>query len=213
MREYPKIKNIFKFDANYKGIVGINEPFNTLKDIEWVGTEKVDGTNIRIIWDGHRISFAGHTDRSQLPEHLNKFLTSKFLTQEMEYLFEQVFEDKEVIIFGEGYGAKIQTGGGNYIPDGVDFIAFDILINNSWLKRTDINDIAYKLGIKSVPIVYQGNLQRAIEYVNCHNASRLSENHEMEGIVVRTTIPLYDEKGNLITCKIKYRDINLDKKV
>ena len=28
MNEYRKIANVFKFDAKYKNIVGLNEPFN-----------------------------------------------------------------------------------------------------------------------------------------------------------------------------------------
>lgn len=31
--------------------------FQTLSHPNWHWTEKVDGTNIRVIWDGHRVSF------------------------------------------------------------------------------------------------------------------------------------------------------------
>lgn len=206
-REYPKIKNIFRFSANYTGVCGLNYPFESLQNIEYVCTEKVDGTNIRIIWDGHKVSFAGHTEKSEIPQHLIQFLESKFLTQEMEYLFEQVFNDKEVIIYGEGYGNKIQANGDKYLENEVDFIAFDVLVNNKFVNRNNVNDICYKLGINSVPIVFWGTLLEVIEYVSRHNASKLNEEHEMEGVVARPEVEIYDEKGFPITCKIKYQDI------
>lgn len=58
----------------------------TLKNIQWVGTEKVDGTNIRVYWDGYRISIAGRTDKAEIPPHLYKYLSDLFLTPEMESL-------------------------------------------------------------------------------------------------------------------------------
>lgn len=41
MKEYRKIENIFKFDAKYNNVIGLNEPYNSLKNIKWLGTEKV----------------------------------------------------------------------------------------------------------------------------------------------------------------------------
>ena len=70
MKEYQKIANIYKFDEKYRNIVGLNETYELLKDLTWEGTEKVDGTNVRIHWDGHDIEIKGHTEKSQLPSHL-----------------------------------------------------------------------------------------------------------------------------------------------
>ena len=53
MKEYHKIQSVFKRDiANGKIIEGKYSlpEFEYLKDNQWVFTEKVDGTNIRIIW-------------------------------------------------------------------------------------------------------------------------------------------------------------------
>ena len=113
-KEYQKIGNVFKFDEKFRTIVGLNEPYETLKNIIWQGTEKIDGTNIRIHWDGHDITFAGHTDKAQIPNNLKTYLEETFLTDEMEYVFEQIFGESEVYIFGEGFGYKIQTNGDKY---------------------------------------------------------------------------------------------------
>lgn len=210
MKEYMKINNIFKFDEKYREIVGMTDTYKVLKDIEWIGTEKVDGTNIRIYWDGHEIKIGGRTEKAQIPNHLMEYLSNTFLTQEMEYVFEQMFGEKEVYLFGEGYGYKIQANGDKYFIDrkSVGFILFDVKINNFDLSRENVNNIAEKLGLDSVPIVFRGKLDEAIEFVKEHPMSNLGDwSHEMEGLVLQPSITLYDNQHKLIKCKCKYRDV------
>ena len=210
-KEYQKIGNIFKFDAKYKTIVGINEPYSTLSNLIWQGTEKIDGTNTRIYWDGHRISWGGHTAHSQMQPNVAKYLEETFGTPEMEYLFEQIFNDMEVYIFGEAYGAGIQKGGGSYVEDGksVGFIVFDVNIDGYDLRRKDVDDVAAKLGLMSVPVCFEGTLEEAKTFVASHPMSTLNGGlHEMEGLVLQPRdVQLYDYKHHLIKCKCKYRDM------
>ena len=210
-KEYQKIGNIFKFDAKYKTIVGINEPYLTLSNLIWQGTEKIDGTNTRIYWDGHRISWGGHTAHSQMQPNVAKYLEETFGTPEMEYLFEQIFNDMEVYIFGEAYGAGIQKGGGTYVEDGksVGFIVFDVNIDGYDLRRKDVDDVAAKLGLMSVPVCFEGTLEEAKAFVASHPMSTLNGGlHEMEGLVLQPRdVQLYDYKHHLIKCKCKYRDM------
>ena len=209
-KEYQKIGNVFKFDEKFRTIVGLNEPYETLKNIIWQGPEKIDGTNIRIHWDGHDITYAGHTNKAQIPTNLDNYLKETFLTDEMEYVFEQLFGESEVYIFGEGYGYKIQANGDKYLKDNkCGFIIFDINIGGWDLKRSNVEDIAAKLGIPSVPVVFEGTLDEAKAYVAKHQMSTLNSGlHEMEGIVlVPRDVQLYDNKHKLIKCKCKYRDM------
>lgn len=210
MKEYMKINNIFKFDEKYRTILGMTETYEKLKNLEWIGTEKVDGTNIRIYWDGHNIQVAGRTNKAQIPTHLMEYLSSTFLTQEMEYVFEQMFGDKEVYLFGEGYGYKIQKDGELYFEDrkSVGFILFDININGYDLSYDNVNNIAQKLGLEIVPILFKGTLDEAIEFVKKHYCSSLGDlEHEMEGLVLQPSVLLYDSQHKLIRCKCKYRDV------
>ena len=210
MKEYQKIPNVFMFDEKYRNIVGYNSVANTLKDIIWQGTEKIDGTNVRIYWDGHRIEFKGHTEKSQLPENLTKYLTETFLTQEMEYVFEQIFGEKEAYIFGEGYGYKIQANGDKYLPNSeCGFIVFDVNIDGWDLKRESVDDIASRLNLPSVPVVFEGTLEEAEAFVSKHPMSTLNNGlHEMEGIIlVPRDIQLYDNKHKMIKFKCKYGDM------
>ena len=130
MREYPKIETIFSRDTEgtKKLIFGTyrDETVKYIRFNDWQFTEKIDGTNISVEWDGHAVSFHGRIERAQIPKHLLEYLEKTFLTTEAEELFEQTYGDKNVILYGEGYGAKIQNGG-NYRSD-VSFILFDVLI-------------------------------------------------------------------------------------
>lgn len=119
MKTYHKIQNIFNRETfgNNKLIENdyTNKTVEFLKDIDWVWTEKVDGTNVRVYWDGFKVSLGGRTDKADIPSHLKKRLEELFCTSEKEEIFESLFGEKEVILFGEGYGVKIQKGG-NVVP-------------------------------------------------------------------------------------------------
>lgn len=153
---YHKIPGLFKREEKrpFKIIEGIyREPeLELLKDVDWVFTEKVDGTNIRVMWDGHKVTFGGRTDNAQIPSLLVTKLNELFLGNSAEQMFEQVFGESEAIIFGEGYGAKIQKGGGNYSQT-QEFVAFDVKIGNSYLRRESVEDICSKFGLRVVPIM------------------------------------------------------------
>ena len=64
---------------------------------------------------------------------LLEYLNNKFINIETEELFEQKFGENDVILFGEGYGAKIQNGG-LYRSDN-SFILFDVMINGNYQNR------------------------------------------------------------------------------
>ena len=131
MTEYTKIETIFERDmeGTKKLIDGKfrNETVEFLKGNRWIGTEKIDGTNVGIVWDGHKVSYQGRTERAQIPTHLMNKLIEMFGGTVNEEVFEQKFGEMQVILFGEGYGAKIQKGGGNYRSD-VSFILFDVYL-------------------------------------------------------------------------------------
>ena len=209
MKEYTKIETVFERDmeGTKKLIEGKyrNETVAYLKDNEWICTEKIDGTNIGVIWDGHKVSYQGRTERAQVPTHLMNRLIELFGGSINEELFEQKFGEMQVILFGEGYGAKIQNGG-KYRSD-VSFILFDVYLTeqNLWLKRDAIEDIAKAFGIEAVPIVLKGTLQQAVDYVKSKPKSTIGE-ADMEGLVCRPAIDLLDRMGKRVIVKVKVAD-------
>lgn len=208
MKEYHKIETLFKRDPKTKKlIVGeyTNETVEYLKDNVWQFTEKVDGTNIRIYWDGHRVSFGGRTDNAMIPAHLINKLNDLFSGEVNEQLFEQKFGDTPVELFGEGYGPKIQSGGA-YRND-VDFILFDVMIKDTYLKRESVEDIANYFGINIVPVLLEGTIQDGIDYVMNNLKSTIAVNGaELEGVVGRPKVEVLDRLGRRVIVKIKRRD-------
>lgn len=207
MREYPKIETIFSRDTEgtKKLIFGTyrDETVKYLRFNDWQFTEKIDGTNISVEWDGHAVSFHGRTERAQIPKHLLEYLEKTFLTTEAEELFEQTYGDKNVILYGEGYGAKIQNGG-NYRSD-VSFILFDVLIGDNWQEREWVEKTAKMFGIDVVPVVFVGTLEEGIDYVMEHHPSTIGT-AMMEGIVGRPMVEMRDRLGKRIIVKIKWED-------
>lgn len=209
MREYHKIETLFERDETTKKLK-LNkfrdQTVEFLKDNIWQFTEKVDGTNIRIFWDGHRVSFGGRTDNAQIPAHLINRLNDLFGGETNEQMFEQKFGETPVELFGEGYGYKIQTNG---YRDDVDFILFDVMIGENFQPRESVEDIAKYFGCDIVPIVAEGTLQDGIDYVLTHRESTIAKNGALlEGVVARPKIELRNRAGKRVIVKIKYRDFN-----
>ena len=210
MKKYHKIETIWEreTDGSKKLIPGQwrNQTVEYLKGNDWLFTEKIDGTNIGIYWDGHKVHFQGRTERAQIPAHLLDRLRDLFDGETNEQLFEQTFGETEVILFGEGYGYKIQNGGA-YIPDRCDFILFDVYIvdGDLYLKREDVLEIAAIFQIDVVPVVGIGTLDEAVEYVKGNPPSTIGS-AQMEGLVCRPIVELKDRRGNRIIVKVKARD-------
>ena len=210
MKEYHKINTLWKRDVNGRIIEGqySTPEYEYLKNSQWVWTEKVDGTNIRVDFNGAKnILFAGRTDKAEIPNFLLNKLQELFTQDDLIATFADSSKDMfSVTLYGEGYGYKIQKNGKNYKADGVDFVLFDVLVNDIlWLKREDVADIANKLGIKDVPIIGQGTLAELNDVVKRGMTSTWG-NFAAEGIVARPTIELKDRSGNRIITKLKHKD-------
>lgn len=208
MTTYNKIETLYNRDmeGSKKLIEGDfrNETVKFLKDVTWQFTEKIDGTNIRIMWDGHKITYGGRTERASIPAHLMNKLVELFGSEETEQLFEQIFGENEVILFGEGYGAKIQGCGGLYRSD-VSFILFDVMINGNYQPRESVELTAKQFGLEIVPIIFEGDLEMGVEYVKGKPMSTIGK-APMEGLVARPKVELLDRCGNRLIVKIKVRD-------
>ena len=92
MHYYDKIDTLYNrsIDGKKSLIKGSfrNPTVEMLKDIQWGFTEKVDGTNISVHWDGHNVEFHGRTERASIPSDLVNKLNETFGTNEAEELFE-----------------------------------------------------------------------------------------------------------------------------
>lgn len=200
MNTYHKIQSLYKRNSQGKIIVGMYSmpEFAYLANIPWLFTEKIDGTNIRLVWDGTKLTIKGKTDNAQLPAKLVENIQDR-------YDFAGVFGNMPVCLYGEGYGAGIQKGGSYRKDQG--FILFDVKISDWWLKRDDVVDIAYKLDMDYAPVIGEGTLFYLHETVSKGFTSLVAEEYMIaEGIVARPKVDLYARNGARIITKLKYKD-------
>jgi hypothetical protein len=233
--KYPKIQTLFKRDPDNKYIImeGVySEPIFEFID-RWVVSEKIHGMNIRIMYEYsprysvcgvvgkpfETLKFGGRTDNAQLPVFLYEKLMELFDKEKLREVFVKDGKSTKVILFGEGYGERIQKGGGNYIKGGVDFALFDIYVFESnldrnvrgwWLTREAVHEIGYKLGVKRAPEMLDiYSKEEIIDFVRNKVKSQIAinGNHIAEGIVARAEDPpILFRNGHPVMFKLKVED-------
>jgi hypothetical protein len=211
--KYPKINTLYK--RNGKGIIipeeYSKEEFENI--VEWYVTEKIDGTNIRVCYSRIDITlgskdcleFKGRTDNAQIPKHLDEYLHKKFEIEKIKEVFTYRGEiPNDIIIYGEGYGPKIQ-GGGKYRKD-VSFICFDIQIDSMWLEPELIKELCKKLNIEYVPEIGCPWEKDIVQLVKRGFKSLINSSVEAEGVVVRPKPLMLFRNGEPIKWKLKTKD-------
>lgn len=210
---YHKIDSVFHRDPQNNNKTFLvdqwtHPEFEYLSEFEWVWTEKIDGTNIRVIRDDQgNVSFGGRSENAQIPGRLANYLKDTFTKERLDQAFDPCFA---VTLYGEGFGAGIRSGG-NYDTGGEQrFILFDVSYEHEfggtcWLERNSVEDIASKLGIPCVPEIGSGTLYEAMAKVVTGFTSRVGS-QQAEGLVVRPTIELKNRFGSRVITKIKTCD-------
>jgi len=206
MKQYDKIQTVFKRDMSNNGKTLLMNKFSlpefeVLQNMPWVFTEKVDGTNIRIMIEDGRVTFGGKTDNDQIPAPLVARLREVFdpRSDQLAEMF-----PSGGCLYGEGYGPKIQKGGGNYGAS-QDFVLFDLKVGDWWLERHNVEDIASKLGIQVVPIIGEGTIEDLVEVTRKGITSTWGD-FAAEGIVARPKVELRNRNNSRIITKLKSRD-------
>ncbi len=218
--EYPKIHSLFKrrLDGDRSLIHGEHSlpEFALIKN--WQCFEKIDGMNTRIIYTSRpdnpvaprgkitELNFAGRSDNAQIPASLINYLTRTFQKEKFDDIFPTA---NKVVIFGEGYGTKIQSGG-NYRDD-VSFICFDIWIEGAWLEHRNRTEICAQFGIDQVPYLGSFSEEGAFAFISTHPKSLISKKRDfmMEGIVARTEPMLIARNGEPVKFKLRCEDVPL----
>ena len=172
-------------------------------DIKMYASEKIDGTSVGIVWDGERISFVGHTEKSEFCPRYLEYLKRCFGTPEFEAVIEEVFGETPVTIYGEGISRDYNVHYG--FPEG-NFIMYDIQNQRgTFYTRDAVKDIAQKLEL-AYPWEEEMTMKEAVEFVKTRQQSRLNAANKMEGLVLRPLYELYSNNGGRIICKVKVKD-------
>lgn len=204
MLEYHKIQTLWLRDPATKMKTLLEgqwatQEFEILADCPWEATEKVDGTNIRIHWDGGAARFGGKTDRAQIPAELFARLKDVFREDKCKDVF-----TGPITLYGEGYGKGIQKAGEGYLGH-QNIILFDATAGGVWLERAGVERIADSFGISPVPFVGWMTLNHAVDYV-CAGFPSMLADCPAEGLVLRPACGLLDRQGKRIITKIKCKD-------
>lgn len=221
-RPYPKIETLFDRDKEtFKVTPGaFRRPEFAIID-PWVITEKIDGTNIRLHFSTYELDrrifnppeIGGRTDRALFPPRLKEALekTVAAIEPNVQAIMQEHWLES-LTIYGEGYGAGIQKGGGNYRPD-PGFIAFDMLANGkSWLSIDQARHNADQLGLDFVPVLGQwpaATVIRALEGKSFYSALSVGNPagwFNAEGIVARPAVELKNNRGERVMWKLKVKD-------
>lgn len=210
MKEYPKVHSVWKRaqEKPCQILVGdfARPEFAYLEYVPWMATEKVDGTNVRVMWNGFDVTFGGKTDNAQMPVPLMRKLLELFGDREK---FKAQFPNEphqqiEVCLYGEGFGGSIQKGGATYGPD-PRFALFDVKVGAWWLERPAVEDVARGMGCDVVPIVATGIMRDLCRQAEVGVKSTYGD-FIAEGLVMKPTVTLMDRKGDRILAKIKTSD-------
>ena len=208
--KYHKIDTVYKRAKDDSLIMGdwSKPEFAYLADGKWELTEKVDGTNIQIFWDGKQPKFMGREDSDEIVPHLLEKLAEMFPAEKLL----NVFGNRgNLWLYGEGYGYDTSANGHHYLPDSVSFILYDVMGWDrdrelyTYFTREMVYRTAEKLGIDHVPVIGIGTLFDAISITRKGMVSRLATTHA-EGLVMRPVIELRNNRGDRIISKIKLRD-------
>lgn len=216
MREYPKIKSFYRRhrEGPNRGRFIVSAwtcpEFEYLQGLEWRWTEKVDGTNVRVGWDGESALIGGRTNKAQmylpLVEHVREVCAPEVMATVFDRDRDAPDGPPDVCVYGEGYGAKIQKAGGNYCPDGgVKFVVFDIRIGSWWLKWEDVKGICGEAGWPVVPSYGTGTLAEAESAVRQGLVSHWGS-FFAEGLVCRPMVDLRMRNGERVIAKVKTKD-------
>lgn len=215
--EYPKIETLWNRGPDFKVVPGEYRKPEFRLPREWLVTEKIDGTNVRVLFrnapdhfgsdDDQHVQYAGRTDRAQMYVPLMRYLHQTFTAAKLLAAFGPGVTG---VLYGEGYGAGIQRGG-VYRPDPAVRL-FDVRVGDWWLNWTDVADVALKLGIETVPSLGRVYLYEVVAKVS--DGSRVARDESesgvvtaMEGVVARTDPLLFDQAGDRVMWKLKGKDL------
>lgn len=172
---------------------------------EVVITEKIDGTNFRVGYDGINDKrdflrglsglksdqfFAG--SHYMLKDSKGDTIWAKLArTYELEAKFKRHFKGHRIVIFAEIYGRGIPNGCRKlWYSDEPGAAIFRIKFDDQWVNWQKVQEISNLLGVETVPVLYEGRFNR-------ENLSKLTDGpsvlgkgiHIREGIVISAKEP------------------------
>lgn len=213
--KFSKFSSPFKKDDNFFNLPELSQE---LPKGRWILTEKIDGTNIRIILtklddEGNRDIYVGSRKLIlNLDDKQSKVYTDCIKEVNLNKL-KEYFKDvnSTVIIYGEGYGAGIQKGG--IYSKEKNFRVFDIRIGEAYQDFEYVQKVCVDNQLNLVPIIDEVEI---ISYVDCiaqlkqfqETLIKEGDGGKPEGIVYKFEPVLLNKYKERLIFKVKFKDFN-----
>jgi len=211
--KFTKYSSPFKKDDKFNNTVVLSQ---ILPVGRWIKTEKIDGTNIRIILtkpdeDGNREVLIGSRKLILNPDDKGSKQYMDCIADVNLNKLKEYFKDvnSTVIIYGEGYGAGVQTGV-MYSPT-KNFRVFDIRIGLAYQDFEYIEKVCINNQLNLVPVLGEVS---CITYDECITSLAKFDNTlindgtggKPEGIVYKFEPVLLNKYGERLIFKVKFKD-------
>jgi len=215
--KYEKFSSPFKKDEKFLNTKDLSQ---NLPKGKWIITEKIDGTNIRVILtkkdeEGNRETHIGSRKLLLNPEDKSSkqfldCLEEVNLNKIKEY-FDKV--DSTVVIYGEGYGAGVQKGRIYSLKK--NFRVFDIRIGEAYQDFEYVEKVCVDNQLNIVPML--GDIEE-IDYDGCvtllgsHKETMIKEGDggQSEGFVYKFEPVLLNKYKERLIFKVKFKDFPKD---
>lgn len=191
---YTEIENMRNFPAL----------FETSESI--ILSEKVHGTQCRVGWIEGEPMAGSKQVRRKRPEE-DRFVSNTYWfplsLEPVRTLLETLGRDhRQVLLFGEVYGSKIQSF--HYGLHGVvGFRAFDLLLDGHYLDWPDFLEICARYGVETVPVLATLSFDLTEVRRFSEGKTRLMQQdaHIREGVVVRPQRERHDPRLGRVILK------------
>ena len=213
--KYEKFSSPFKKDDKY---LNTEELAQYLPIGNWIKTEKIDGTNIRIILtkpdeEGNRETLIGSRKLVLNPEDKGSKIYMSCLKEVNLHKIAEYFKDvnSTVIIYGEGYGAGVQKGG--IYSKEKDYRVFDIRIGKAYQDFEYVKKVCVDNQLNLVPVysdVDEITYKECLETLRNFDKTLITDGDggKPEGLVYKFEPVLLNKYGERLLFKVKFKDFN-----
>jgi len=182
----------------------------------WIKTEKIDGTNIRIILtkpdeNGERLTHIGSRKLILNPTDKNSKQFMDCLEEVNLHKINEYFKDvnSTIIIYGEGYGAGVQTGG--IYSSKKNFRVFDIRIGEAYQDFDYVQKVCIDNQLNIVPVlsnVDEITYDECIKTLELFKETLIKEGNggKPEGLVYKFEPVLLNKYKERLIFKVKFKD-------
>ena len=191
--EYTDVENL----RNFPDVLTAGE--------EVVVTEKIHGTNCRIgLIEGEWMA-GSMSVRRKPPEEQEQWASSTYwfplsLPPVRALLEEFGATNRQVVLFGEVFGSKIQDLHYGY-KGKLGFRAFDLLVDGKYLNPDDFLQACDRHGVETVPVLFRGEYDLNTVKLLSEGGTTLDDAHIREGVVVKPVVERVDPKVSRVAMK------------